>query len=78
MSIDALAFHMSMIAVYEKYNDRRSGDCKVAHVKSTRIESDVNQESLAFCMQHCVCKKYKDGTGRRSGAPCFFYMALHM
>jgi hypothetical protein len=46
----------------------------VVHVKSIRIERDVDRESLAFCMRHHACKNYKDKAGRRSGAPYFLYV----
>jgi hypothetical protein len=38
-----------MIVVYEKYNDHRSGAYNIAHIKSTRVERDVDQKPLAFC-----------------------------
>jgi hypothetical protein len=44
-----LAFHMLMITVYEKYNDRQSGTCKTAGIKGTRIKQDTNREPLALC-----------------------------
>jgi hypothetical protein len=32
----------------------------IAHVKSIRIERDIDRELLAFCMWRCACKQYKD------------------
>jgi hypothetical protein len=78
MYIDAPYFLYVMIDVYEKYNDRQSGAYNVACIKSTRVDHDVDQEPLTFCMWCCVCKKYKNRTGHRSGVPCFVYMVLHM
>jgi hypothetical protein len=34
-----------------------------ASIKSIRIVRDVNQMRLAFCICHCVCKKYKRWLG---------------
>jgi hypothetical protein len=69
----SLAFHTSILIMYEKYNDHRSGASSTACLKSIRIEWDVDQELLVLCMWCCTCKKYKDRTGRRSGAPYFLY-----
>jgi hypothetical protein len=48
-----LAFHMSMIIVYEKYVDVMIGSplvfvCGTARVKGIRVERDVDREPLAF------------------------------
>jgi hypothetical protein len=50
LSIDVmpLAFHMLMIAMYEKYNDHQSGAWYTVHIISTRVEWDIDQEPLAF------------------------------
>jgi hypothetical protein len=48
----------------------------VARVKSIRIEQNIEQESLAFCMWCCMCKKYKDRMRHRTGAPYFLYAAM--
>jgi hypothetical protein len=45
----SLSFHMPMLIVYEKYNDRRLGTYIIEHVKSIQIERYVDQEPLAFC-----------------------------
>jgi hypothetical protein len=40
---------------------------------------DVNRESFAFYMQHCVCKKYKIDIKRcQLEAPYFLYMTMHV
>jgi hypothetical protein len=72
-----------MITMYEKCNDVLVGSpslfvCSATRLKSIRVERDVNQEPLAFCMWHCACKKYKSRVERRSGASCFLYAALQV
>jgi hypothetical protein len=47
--------------------------CGVVHVKSIRIERDIDLDPCAFCTRRCACKKYKDRMRRRSGAPYFLY-----
>jgi hypothetical protein len=69
---------MSMMNVYEKCNDVLIESPLLfvhdtAHVKSIRVEQDVNQGPLAFCMRRCACKKYKSRMGCRSRAPCFLH-----
>jgi hypothetical protein len=63
-----IAFHTLMINVYEKYNDVMiEGSLlfvrSIVHVKSIEVEWYINQEPLAFCMQHCTCKKYRSRAG---------------
>jgi hypothetical protein len=59
----SLAFHTPMLIVYEKYNERQSGACNTARIKSTRIDCDIDWEPVAFCTWRCVCKKYEDRMG---------------
>jgi hypothetical protein len=73
-----LAFHTPMINMYKKYNDHRSEDRGATRRKSMRVEHDVDQEPLAFCMWCCTCKKYKDRMGCRSRALFFLYAVLRV
>jgi hypothetical protein len=78
-----LAFHTPMMIVYEKYDDVLIGSTLIfvhgaGHVKSIRVEQDINRGPLAFYTRHCICKKYKSRTGCRSGVPCFLYTVLHV
>jgi hypothetical protein len=71
-----LAFYTPMMNVYENYNDVLIGSPLLlvrgaARVKSIRVERDIDRKPLAFCIRHCVCKKYKSRMRCRLGGAAF-------